>query len=123
MSTATAMPASTGTNTRHIPCTVEFAPNLRRAIQDYRPEVTWLHITPGTGEILAYAGDTVYAINCAEREGDVGLTEKDVIVGLGFYRHDEVPAQLYNSKAPSHERYSVHKPAGQGESSFHALKP
>jgi len=97
------------TTTRHIPCTVEFAPDLRKAATDYSREVTWLHITPGTGEIRAYAGNTVYWFDCSERGGSLSEAEKEVLIGLGCFEHNAVPKKLINDRAPRRERYAVNK--------------
>lgn len=110
MPTATASPKLSSI-TQTIPCKHGFVLDLRRAAREYSQEVSWLRITPGTGEIIAYASKGVrYRFNCGERDGGLDHSMRDVLIGLGFFRHDEVPSEYTDSDTSPLISYSFNKP-------------
>jgi hypothetical protein len=107
-------------HTQTIPCSIEFTPDLRRAAQEYRPEVTWISATPGAGLIEAHTDNGIaYRFNCSERDGDVSHNMRDVYVGLGCFKHNEVPSKYIDSSTPAIITYSFTKPKHQLTTNAH----
>jgi hypothetical protein len=115
------IPEGVNTASQRIPCSIQYAPDLRRTAKDYSCDVTWVHVTPGTGLILAHAGWTTYQFDCSEREGNLGESIKQVLIGLGCFTHNGVPDKLIDTRTPTNVAYEVNKILGTKRSLFHPI--
>lgn len=98
--------------TQAIPCSHLFIHDLRRASQEYCREVSRLRITPGAGEIIAYNTERgiAYRFDCTEREGNLQYSLRDILIGLGFFKHNDVPSEYIDDTTSPTISFSISKP-------------